>query len=256
MRAEERKAAAEAIVGYEFMDPRLVVAAFTHPSAAEGRPVNASYERLEFLGDAVLGAIVAREVYERFPEMDEGRLTELKIALVEGKMLSSVAEELGIAPLIRFGESELGTHTRGMKSALEDVYEALVGALYLDGGYDAAQSFVVRTLGPYMVPEQIERSANPKTRLQDLLQTGYLRVTPTYALESETGPAHARTFTSVAYAGKLVVGRGSGSTKKESERVAAADAIKRIEAAGGKVVDIDEAAQEGADQEASEAPCI
>ena len=112
-----------------------MLAAITHPSAVEGLPVTASYERLEFLGDSILGAIVATDLFERFSSMDEGELTRLKISLVSGKTLSAVAESLGIGECIVFGESEKGTGSRGLPSALENVYESVVGALYLDGGY-------------------------------------------------------------------------------------------------------------------------
>ena len=148
MKLQTRVAEAERICGHRFENQGLLVSALTHPSAAEGRPVSASYERLEFLGDSILGAIVATDLFERFPEMDEGALTQAKISLVSGKMLSSVGERLGLAPLIVMGESERGTGERGMHSALENVYEALVGALYLDAGYTATHEFVLATLGP------------------------------------------------------------------------------------------------------------
>jgi ribonuclease-3 len=229
LKLHRRVEAIEDILDYRFEDKSLVASAITHPSAAEGKPVSTSYERLEFLGDAILGAIVAHEVFERFPSMDEGQLTDLKIALVSGKMLSSLSESLGIADLIVFGVSELGTNTRGMKSALEDVFEALVGALYVDGGYDAAHAFVMRMLGDYMVPQTIQRFMNPKTHLQELTQKGRVRLTPTYRLESSEGPAHARVFTSVVLLDGRRVGRGQGGSKKESENAAAADAIRRME---------------------------
>ncbi len=229
MKLHKRVVAVEQIVGHEFANKDLIASAITHPSAAEGKPVSASYERLEFLGDAILGAIVAREVYERFPQMDEGKLTDLKIALVSGKMLSSVSESLGLTEYIVFGVSELGTNTRGMRSALEDVFEAIVGALYVDAGYDAAHEFVMRNLGEFMVPETIQRSVNPKTALQELTQRGNIRKTPTYRLESSDGPAHARTFTSVVMLDNRRIGRGTGGSKKESESAAAADAIRRIQ---------------------------
>ncbi|MBP3894673.1 MAG: ribonuclease III, partial [Atopobiaceae bacterium] len=148
MKLHKRVKRIEEIVGHHFADEDLIISAITHPSAAEGKAVSASYERLEFLGDSVLGAMVATDLYMRFPGMDEGQLSMLKIALVSGEMLSDVAGELGVGELILFGESEKGTGARGMRSALENVYEALVGALYVDAGYDAAHDFVVRTLHP------------------------------------------------------------------------------------------------------------
>ena len=217
----------EDITNHHFTRHDLVVAAITHPSAVEHLPVSASYERLEFLGDSILGAIVATDLFERFGSMDEGELTRLKISLVSGKMLSNVAADLGIGDCIVFGESEKGTGARGLHSALENVYESVVGALYLDGGYDVTHDFVRRTLGPRMAPELAERPQSPKSRLQEITQRE-LRCAPEYKLEGEEGPAHAPTFTSVVLVGGRRVGRGSGSSKKEAESVAAADAIERL----------------------------
>ena len=217
----------EDITGHHFASRDLVVAAITHPSAVEHLPVSASYERLEFLGDSILGAIVATDLFERFGSMDEGELTRLKISLVSGKMLSVVAADLGIGDCIVFGESEKGTGARGLHSALENVYESVVGALYLDGGYDVTHDFVRRTLGPHMAPELAERPESPKSRLQEITQRE-LRCAPEYKLEGEEGPAHAPTFTSVALVAGRRVGRGSGPSKKEAESEAAADAIKRL----------------------------
>jgi ribonuclease-3 len=175
----------------------------------------------------VLGGIVAIDIFRRFPAMDEGQLSMLKIALVSGEMLSSVADELGIGELILLGESEKGTGARGMRSALEDVYEALVGALYLDGGYEAAHAFVNRTISPRITPELGRKVVPAKSRLQEVIQRDY-HVGPEYKLEGESGPAHSPTFTSVVLVEGRRVGRGSGSTKKESQANAAADALVRM----------------------------
>ena len=212
----QRVAEAERVCGHHFENQDLIVSALTHPSAAEGRPVSASYERLEFLGDSILGAIVATDLFERFPDMDEGALTQAKISLVSGKMLSSVAGRLGLAPLIVMGESERGTGERGMHSALENVYEALVGALYLDAGYTATHAFVMATLGPEVSPALAEKPISPKSRLQEVTQRDL------------HWPAHDPTFTSVVLVGGRRVGRGSGSSKKSSESAAAIDALVRL----------------------------
>lgn len=243
MKLHKRIKRIEEIVGHHFADEHLIVSAITHPSAAESKSVSESYERLEFLGDSVLGALIALEIYERYPGMDEGQLSLLKIALVSGEMLSAVAGELGIGELILLGDSERGTGARGMRSALEDVYEALVGALYLDGGYEAAHDFVARTLHPLISPELGQRVVSAKSRLQEHIQRDY-HEGPVYKLEGETGPAHSPTFTSVVLVEGRRVGRGSGSTKKESQAAAAADALKRLGY---------EAASEGPE---GSAPCI
>ena len=227
MKLHKRIARIEEIVGHHFADESLIIAAITHPSAAEGKSVTAHYERLEFLGDSVLGAMVATDLYKRFPSMDEGELSMMKIALVSGEMLSSVAGELGVGELIMLGVSELGTGSRGMRSALENVYEALVGALYLDGGYETAHDFVVRTLHPRITPDLARHIVPPKSRLQEVIQRDY-HVQPAYKLVDESGPAHTPTFTSVVMVDGRRVGRGSGGTKKESQAAAAADALVRL----------------------------
>ena len=222
-----RVVAIEEILGHHFENQRLIELALTHPSAVEGHSVGQNYERLEFLGDSIVGAIVATDLYERFPQMDEGELTRLKISLVSGPMLSKVAQELGIGELIVFGESERGTGARGMRSALENVYEAICGALYLDAGYDVTHDFVKRTLGPHMSPDIAEQPISPKSRLQEATQRD-LHVAPEYKLTGEKGPAHAPTFEAVVLVDGKRVGRGTGSSKKLAESAAAADAIERL----------------------------
>ena len=227
MKLHQRISAVEKIVGYHFSNPQLIISAITHPSAVEGQPISASYERLEFLGDSILGAMVACDLFERFPKMDEGELTRLKISLVSGATLSEVSQKLGIGPLIVFGESEKGTGSRGMHSALENVYESIVGALYLDAGYETTHDFVRRTLSPYMVPERALRPISPKSRLQEVTQRDY-KCSPEYKLIGEEGPAHMPTFTSVVFVDGARMGRGTGSSKKESESAAALDALRNL----------------------------
>ncbi len=221
---KKRVAAAEEICGHVFSDKSLMERALTHPSAVEGARTKLSYERLEFLGDSVLGAIVATDIYNRFPAMDEGELSQLKIALVSGKMLSNVAEGLGFSEIIVMGESEKGTGARGMHSALENVYEAVVGALYLDAGYEATHDFVARTLGPHVSADLAKKPISAKSRLQEVTQRD-MRCGPTYKLVGEEGPAHTPTFTSVAMVEGRRIGRGQGPSKKASESAAAADAL-------------------------------
>lgn len=232
MRAQERLEGLERITGHRFEDRALALRALTHPSAAENHSVADSYERLEFLGDSILGMIVAVRLYESFPEMDEGELTRLKIALVSGDMLSRVAGELGLGPLILMGESELGTGSRGMRSALENVYESVVGALYLDAGYEAAEGFVLSTLRDRITPELAESPQDPKSRLQEITQRD-LHCTPEYRVVGERGPAHSPTFTTVVVVNGKRVGRGEGTSKKHAEAEAARDAIARLTGGAG-----------------------
>ncbi|WP_165047889.1 MULTISPECIES: ribonuclease III [unclassified Adlercreutzia] len=224
---QERKLArAEEILGYHFEQEQLILSAITHPSATEGKAVKYSYERLEFLGDSILGAIVASTAFHRFHELDEGGLTRIKVALVSGASLSDVAEKLGFTDVIVFGSSETGTGRRGLHSALENVYEAVVAALYLDGGISAAEEFVRRTLIPRMTLDMASEPENPKSALQEKLQED--GITPTYKLVETQGPPHDRTFVAQVYAGEKGLARGTGRTKKEAESQAAKSTLARL----------------------------
>lgn len=215
------------LCAHAFSDKRLLVQALTHPSATEDLPSYDSYERLEFLGDSILGAFVAADLFTLFPTKDEGQLSQLKVALVSGQTLSQVALKLNLDRYIIFGMSQKGTGKRGLKSALEDVYEALVGALYLDAGAEVTHAFIKRTLGPYMNARIVETSVNPKTRLQEICQRSY-KTTPSYKLTESTGPAHAPTFCVVVTLDGVRYGRGKGSSKKEAEAAAARAALKEL----------------------------
>lgn len=214
---------AQVILGHTFADPEILLAAITHPSATEGKPVKFSYERLEFLGDSILGAIVAHEAFHAYPELDEGGLTRIKVALVSGSSLSDVAGGLGFADVIVFGSSERGTGRRGLHSALENVYEAIVAALFLDAGLDEARNFVRRTLIPRMSQDMAREPENPKSALQEKLQED--GITPTYKLVETQGPPHDRTFVSQVFAGMKALASGMGRTKKEAESQAARAAL-------------------------------
>ena len=219
-------AKAQEILGYRFKNEQLLLSAITHPSATEGKSVKYSYERLEFLGDSILGAIVATTAFHRFHDLDEGGLTRIKVALVSGTSLADVAAELGFADVIVFGSSETGTGKRGLHSALENVYEAIVAALYLDSGLDAANDFVQRTLTPRMSLEMANEPENPKSALQEKLQED--GITPTYKLVETQGPPHDRTFVAQVYAGNQGLARGTGRTKKEAESQAAKSTLARL----------------------------
>ena len=209
---QQRKlAVAQEILGYRFADEQLLLSAITHPSATEGKSVKYSYERLEFLGDSILGAIVATIAFDRFHDLDEGGLTRIKVALVSGASLSDVAARLGFADVIVFGSSETGTGRRGLHSALENVYEAVVAALFLDGGIEAAEGFVRATLIPRMSADMAREPENPK-----------------YKLVETQGPPHDRTFVAQVFAGSQGLARGTGRTKKEAESQAAKSTLARL----------------------------
>ena len=222
----EKLDAMQDILQYRFNSESLLLAAITHPSATEGRSVKYSYERLEFLGDSILGAIVATLAFHEYHEIDEGGLTHIKVALVSGSSLSDVASHLGFADCIVFGLSEAGTGRRGLHSALENVYEATVAALYLDGGLDAAVTFVKRTLIPRMSIDMAREPENPKSALQEKLQED--GITPTYKLIDTQGPPHDRTFVAQVFAGDKGLAQGTGRTKKEAESQAARTTLERL----------------------------
>lgn len=246
---EEKLKLAEEAVGHAFADKQLILSAITHPSATEGKSVKFSYERLEFLGDSILGAIVASVAFHRYPNLDEGGLTRIKVSLVSGSSLSKTADELGFADIIVFGSSETGTGRRGLHSALENVYEAVVAALYLDGGIDAAFAFVERTLIPRMSIELAKEPENPKSALQEKLQVD--GITPTYKLIDTQGPPHDRTFISQVYAGDHALAQGSGRTKKEAESQAAKSTLARLGEFFG--LGLDEDARKAKDEAAKRA---
>jgi len=224
--AASRIQLAESIIGHTFGDKDLVLRALTHPSAVEERNPDAYYERLEFLGDSIVGFLTAEELYRRFPSMDEGGLTRIRVSVVSRTALGRVASELGFAQAIVVGQSERGTGGRGLKSALGNVYEALVAALYLDAGMTVARTWVLATLGPLISEDVAASLENPKSELQERLQAR--GEAPTYRLVSQDGPPHARTFTLEVEVDGVVLGVGSGRTKKEAEAAAAAAAMKRL----------------------------
>ena len=237
---------AERIIGHSFDREQLLLSAITHPSAAEGRSVRYSYERLEFLGDSILGAIVASKAFDKFHDLDEGGLTRIKVALVSGSNLAEVAQGLGFADVIVFGSSETGTGKRGLHSALENVYEAVVAALYLDGGIEAAEDFVDRTLMDRMSLELAQEPENPKSALQEKLQED--GITPTYKLVETQGPPHDRTFVAQVFAGDHGLAQGTGRTKKEAESQAAKSTLARLGEFFGLGLTENEKAEKAADK--------
>lgn len=223
----ERLRLAEAGMGVQFQDSALLRLALTHPSYAnehaEASPE--TNERLEFLGDAVLGLVVAEALYARYPEEPEGRLTERRAQLVMGPTLARVSGALGLGEALFLGRGEEATGGRARDRNLERVYEAVVGALLLDHGLEAARAFIQRTLGDEV--EGLDAGAatlNPKGDLQQLTQGLHTR--PEYVTVSEAGPEHDRTFTVEVRMGDRVLGSGSGASRQLAEKAAAARALE------------------------------
>lgn len=223
---EDKLRVAEKILGRKFADRDLLQRALTHPSAVADRDPGAYYERLEFLGDSIVGFVIAEEVYRRYPSMPEGGMTRIKVSLVAGTVLAEVARNLGLADAIILGSSERGTGGRGMVSALEDCFEALVAALYLDAGLDVTREWVLSALGPRISEEVAESPENPKSAFQELVQAH--GESPTYRILGHVGPPHDRTFSAVVEVAGKVVGEGSGRSKKEAEAAAAKAAVEAL----------------------------
>jgi len=220
---EERVHAVEHILGYTFIDKSLVERAITHSSAVEAQP-HLSYQRLEFLGDAVVDLCVAEYAYRQWPDVDEGILTKMRVGVVKGTFLSEKQREAGFEDLIIFGASERSQSARGMARALEDCFESLTGALYLDGGYDVAYGWVISQLGEYVAPAFVTQTANPKSELQERVQSrgGVVE----YRIIDESGPPHAPSFTAEALINGKPKARATGFSKKEAEAAAAARTLE------------------------------
>lgn len=224
--------AVEARVGVTFHNVALLREALTHPSYANEHPADPTptNERLEFLGDAALGLVVAQTLFARFPDVQEGRLTEWRSQLVCGPTLSRIAVDvLDLGSALRLGRGEDHTGGREREGNLERAYEAIVGAIYLDQGLEAVREFVTRTLQDDL--EALTRDPdilNPKGALQQIAQDRFGR--PEYALIHSEGPEHERQFSvEVRIAGETL-GRGTGTSKQEAEQTAAREALPVLRA--------------------------
>lgn len=220
----------EARLGVHFSEPELLRQALTHPSYANEHPEEGGFtnERLEFLGDAVLGLIVAEQLYHAYPDVEEGRLTEWRAQLVCGPTLARVAVSLDLGSALLLGRGEETTGGREREGNLERAYEAVVGALLLDQGLEQARAFAERTLAPELEALAREPDAlNPKGSLQQLTQHRFGR--PVYQLVEERGPDHLREFTVRVSVDDEVLGHGTARTKQEAEKIAAREALHALQ---------------------------
>lgn len=210
-------------IGYVFSNKDLLQTALTHSSYANEHGV-ASYERLEFLGDAVLGFVSAEYLYNHQPEIPEGRMTRLRSEQVSSKGLSSVGRDLGLGKYMRMSRGEEKSGGRDRSSIHEDMIEAIIAAIYLDSGIAEAQKFIMNFILKDVDFNEIHVAADNKSVLQEILQQdGEADIR--YEEISESGPDHDKTFVCrVIFAG-AEIGRGSGKTKKEAEQNAAGRAL-------------------------------
>ena len=220
-----RPAALEERLGHRFADPRLLEQALTHRSRGAD-----NYERLEFLGDGVLGCAVADELYARFPQLSEGKLTRLRASLVREETLAQVGKELGVDAFVRLGEGELAAGPEPRPSILADALEAVLGAVFLDGGYAAARRAVLAAFGPHIDRLDPDRPAkDAKTRLQELLQARH-RGLPQYRVVSVQGEAHKQSFeVECSVKGIDITATGAGTSRQRAEQQAAKAMLEQLE---------------------------
>lgn len=213
-------------IGYHFRDRELLQTALTHSSYANEKHGEAqSYERLEFLGDSILGLVTAEFLYTHEPRLPEGRMTRLRAELVCEVSLHKTALELSLGRYMRLGRGEEHTGGRERPSILADMVEAIIAAMYLDSGMEQARSFIMDRILRDVEFGDSHRSADYKTRLQELVQRKSSQVI-TYRLKDESGPDHDKTFTFEVLINGETCGEGSGKTKKEAEQMAACKALE------------------------------
>lgn len=212
-------------LGHIFTDTALFGRALTHTSVDAGGGPAGNYERLEFLGDRVLGLVIAEMLLEAFPDAAEGELAPRFNALVRRETVAEVAREVGVGPSLRLGAGEHRTGGRNKIAILADVGESLIAAIYLDGGLAAAGGFIRREWGP-KIDSQLEPPRDAKTILQEWSQGRGLGL-PEYHEIDRTGPDHAPRFTLEVRVGGLAPATGSGSSKRDAEQEAAGALLTR-----------------------------
>jgi ribonuclease-3 len=212
-------------IGYRFRQPELLRSALTHASGANTRL--ASNERMEFLGDAVLGLVTCEQLYLRFPDYQEGDLTKVKSVVVSRRTCARFSRALNLGDYLFLGRG-MYQQTIVPSSMLADVYESLVAAIYLDGGLEAARAFILKHLGPEI--EQVAEGAhggNFKSLLQQVAQREF-NATPQYVLLDEKGPDHSKCFKIAAQIGRHTYAGAWGRNKKEAEQRAAMNALAQV----------------------------
>jgi len=221
-----RNSRLEQRLGHQFRRGELLEQALTHRSF--GAPHN---ERLEFLGDGVLGCVVAEALLERFPQLSEGELSRLRASLVRQEALAAAAAAIGLAEYVRLGQGESASGGARRPSILADVLEALYGAIFLDGGYDCARTAVLATLGGALeAADERTTAKDPKTRLQEVLQARR-HALPRYEVVATHGAAHEQVFEVECVIEALDLhARGSGASRRAAEQQAAQVLLSRLDA--------------------------
>jgi len=216
------------IAGHRFTDAGLVETALTHSSYLHEHPDLGvhDFERLEFLGDAVVDLVIGEELFRRFPDATEGQLTSLRASLVSSPALAEIGRGLGLTERARLGRGEDDTGGRGRMGLAASLYEAVIGAVYLDAGFDRARVVVLDTMGDLIDAKASGQTKSAKTQLQEWAQS-HKQTLPTYRVLEATGPEHRRDFVvEVDVAGN--VARGTGASKREAQEAAAAQLLATV----------------------------
>ena len=203
----------------------LIYMALTHPSYSQENGINTNNQRLEFLGDAVLNFVVAEYLYNNYCLKAEGELTKIRARVVCEKALVNVAKKINMGSYLLLGKGEEMSGGRKRKSILADTVEAVIGAIYLDQGYDSAKSFVLKHLEDFIKETASGDYYDYKSKLQEIVQ-GRKKENVTYAIIDESGPAHAKTFIAGVFYQRQLLATGKGKSKKEAEQNAAEKVIK------------------------------
>jgi ribonuclease-3 len=222
-------AALQKTLGISFNDPSLLEQALVHSSYTNESPgIAISNERLEFLGDAALGFIIAEELYQRLPQSSEGEMTELRSLLVRGDALSRLAKAINLGDYLYLGRGEEASGGRQKSANLAGAMEAVIAAIFLDQGVSTARDFILRLMNKEL-KKALRQGVEPdyKSRLQELIQAKR-QPTPTYQVIEAVGPDHDRRFTVEVRVGDTILGRGSGKSKKSAEEEAARSALVQL----------------------------
>ncbi len=215
----------------EFTNQKYYDLAFTHRSYLnENKEVNESNERLEFLGDSILSFVVSSSIYEQYPDLKEGELTSLRSVLTNTQTLFLVSDTLGLGSLLKMSKGEEESGGRSNKTILANTYEAVVGALFLDGGIEKARDFITATIivnqNEFVGTQGLK---DAKSMLQEFMQEKY-KVSPDYRILEEQGPDHDKQYTSGVYLNDDLVANGVGRSKQEAEKDAAQKALEALNA--------------------------
>ncbi|MCH5324120.1 MAG: ribonuclease III [Eubacterium sp.] len=214
----------EQVIGYTFNEPKLLQEALTHSSYTNGKNLK-SNERLEFLGDSVLGITVAEYLFENLTGLPEGRLTKIRASLVCEDALYTFAKKIDLGRHIMLGKGEENTGGRDRRSILADAFEALIAAIYLDGGTEKARGFILSFIPePDRLSSGMYMPGDYKTLLQEIIQQNP-EESVEYKITSESGQAHNKTFTAEVLLNGQVIGTGTGKSKKQAEQQAAKEAV-------------------------------